>query len=209
MKKHAHLKRILFVGLDERKNLTEGDLRAAFGLVGKELNALKVKEYSIWLESFTTETITVDDVAFLAGEGTTLGYYTIPHYKTTSNEVDKRMEAVHFVTTAEDLDNVVASFEVGIIYADAVNEARSLINLPPNLLTATDLANYAQSLAMDYDFEVEILDKAQHLLFTGILRQSIAKRLQGYEVNNMILCNSLGYDDNVRKVLVERIMDLI
>ncbi|CAM5343745.1 putative cytosol aminopeptidase OS=Lysinibacillus sphaericus OX=1421 GN=pepA PE=3 SV=1 [Lysinibacillus sphaericus] len=161
MKEHAHLKRILFVGLDERKNLTEGDLRAAFGLVGKELNALKVKEYSIWLESFTTETITVDDVAFLAGEGTTLGYYTIPHYKTTSNEVDKRMEAVHFVTTAEDLDNVVASFEVGIIYADAVNEARSLINLPPNLLTATDLANYAQSLAMDYDFEVEILDKAQ------------------------------------------------
>lgn len=161
MKEHAHLKRILFVGLDERKNLTEGDLRAAFGLVGKELNALKVKEYSIWLESFTTETITVDDVAFLAGEGTTLGYYTIPHYKTTSNEVDKRIEAVHFVTTAEDLDNVVASFEVGIIYADAVNEARSLINLPPNLLTATDLANYAQSLAIDYDFEVEILDKAQ------------------------------------------------
>ena len=48
-----------------------------------------------------------------------------------------------------------------------------------------------------------------YLLFTGILRQSIAKRLQGYEVNNMILCNSLGYDDNVRKVLVERIMDLI
>jgi len=161
VKEHANLKRILFVGLDERKNLTEGDLRAAFGLVGKELKALKIKDYSIWLESFTTEAITVDDVAFLAGEGTTLGYYTIPHYKTTSNEVDKRLEAVHLVTTAEDLDNVVASFEVGIIYADAVNEARSLINLPPNLLTATDLANYAQSLAIDYDLEVEILDKAQ------------------------------------------------
>ncbi|WP_409366683.1 sirohydrochlorin chelatase [Lysinibacillus sp. 38-6] len=48
-----------------------------------------------------------------------------------------------------------------------------------------------------------------YLLFTGILRQSIAKRLQGYEVNNMILCNSLGYDDNVKKVLVERIVELV
>lgn len=161
VKEHANLKRILFVGLDERKNLTEGDVRAAFGLVGKELRALKVKEYSIWLESFTTETISVTDVAFLAGEGIGLGYYSIPHYKTTSNEVDKRIEAVHLVTTAGDLDEVVAGFEVGVIYADAVNEARSLINLPPNLLTATDLANYAESLASEYNFEVEILGKAQ------------------------------------------------
>ena len=161
VKDHASLKRILFVGLDERKNLTEGDLRAAFGLVGKELRALKVKEYSIWLESFTTESITVADVAFLAGEGIGLGYYSIPHYKTTSNEVDKRIDAVHLVTAAEDLDVVVASFEVGVIYADAVNEARSLINLPPNLLTATDLAHYAESLAANYNFEIEILEKAQ------------------------------------------------
>ncbi|MFJ5767157.1 sirohydrochlorin chelatase [Lysinibacillus sp. NPDC093210] len=48
-----------------------------------------------------------------------------------------------------------------------------------------------------------------YLLFTGILRQSIAQQLQGYEENNMILCNSLGYDDNVRKVLVERIVQLV
>ncbi len=129
--------------------------------MGKELRALKVKEYSIWLESFTTDTISVTDVAFLAGEGTGLGYYAIPHYKTTSNEVDRRIDAVHLVTAAEDIDVVVASYEVGIIYADAVNEARSLINLPPNLLTAIDLANYAESLAAEYDFEVEILDKAQ------------------------------------------------
>ncbi|EON74340.1 leucyl aminopeptidase [Lysinibacillus sphaericus] len=161
MKEHNKLKRILFVGLDERKNLTEGDLRAAFGLVGKELRTLKVKEYSIWLESFTTDAITVTDVAFLAGEGTGLGYYSIPHYKTTSNEVDQRIDAVHLVTAAEDIDEVVASYEVGIIYANAVNEARSLINLPPNLLTATDLANYAETLAAEYDLEVEILDKAQ------------------------------------------------
>jgi len=48
-----------------------------------------------------------------------------------------------------------------------------------------------------------------YLLFTGILRQSITKRLQGLDNNNMILCESLGYDDNVKKVLVERVNELL
>lgn len=48
-----------------------------------------------------------------------------------------------------------------------------------------------------------------YLLFTGVLRQNITKRLQEYENKNVILCESLGYDDNVRKVLVERIYQLI
>lgn len=48
-----------------------------------------------------------------------------------------------------------------------------------------------------------------YLLFTGILRQSITKRLQGLSNNNMMLCESLGYDVNVKKVLVERIDELL
>ncbi|WP_341300213.1 sirohydrochlorin chelatase [Lysinibacillus sp. FSL H8-0500] len=48
-----------------------------------------------------------------------------------------------------------------------------------------------------------------YLLFTGILRQSIAKRLQEVDNQNIILCESLGYDNNVKKVLVERIDELL
>ena len=48
-----------------------------------------------------------------------------------------------------------------------------------------------------------------YLLFTGILHQSIARQLQEYENKNVILCESLGYDDNVREVLVERICQLL
>lgn len=48
-----------------------------------------------------------------------------------------------------------------------------------------------------------------YLLFTGILRQSITKQLQGFDSKNIMLCESLGYDDNVKKVLVERIDELL
>lgn len=157
---HITLKRIIFVGLGERKNMTSDFLREVFATLGKELKASKLGEVAIWAESFTTEEIQEVEVAQLAGEGLHLGFYATKHYKTTSNEVDVYFDTVQFVTEAA-IEEVIANFEVGKIYADAVNEARTLINLPPNVLTATELANYAEALASKYDFEIEILTKAE------------------------------------------------
>ena len=157
---NEQIKRIIFVGLGDKNSITEQELREAFGLVGKELKALKQSGAAIWIDSFVQEDIDALDVAHLAAEGTTLGYYTIANYKTSSNEVETYYEQVELITES-DIDEVAASFEVGCIYGDAVNNARMLINLPPNMLTATDLANYAVELAGKYDFEVEILGKAE------------------------------------------------
>ena len=157
---NRNVKRIIFVGLGDAKKLVEQDVREAFGLVGKEVKALKLSGTAIWVDSFVTEEIDVLDVAHVAAEGSTLGYYTIANYKTSSNEVEKYYEEVELVTSA-DIDEVAASFEVGRIYGDAVNAARTLINLPPNMLTSTDMANYAVELAEKYDFEYEILGKAE------------------------------------------------
>lgn len=170
MKEHSHLKRVLFVGLGETKKLTEKTLRETFGLVGKELRKLKANNVSVWLESFTASPIDEETVAFLFAEGVGLGFYQIPHYKTTTNEVEPYLDEVHFVTKY-DIDEIAASFEVGKIYSEAVNEARNLINLPPNLLTASNLADYAVELAKQYDFEVEVLNKAdlEQLGMGGIL----------------------------------------
>lgn len=157
---NGQLKRVLFVGLGDTKTLTENELRETFGIVGKQLRALKVNEVSIWLESFTANPIDEETIAFLFAEGAGLGFYQTPNYKTTSNEVDVYMDAVHFVTNG-DTDEIAAAYEVGKIYADSVNEARNLVNLPPNLLTATELGNYAEKLAKQYDFEIEILTKTE------------------------------------------------
>lgn len=157
---NEHLKRVLFVGLGDTKTLTENELRETFGLVGKQLRALKANQFTIWLESFTAAPIDENDIAFLFAEGAGMGFYQVQNYKTTSNEADVYMDAVHFVTSA-DMDEIAASYRVGKVYADAVNEARTLVNLPPNLLTATDLGNYAKELAEKYDLEIEILTKKE------------------------------------------------
>src|SRR5690606_26544223 len=88
------------------------------------------------------------------------GFYQVPNYKTTSNEVDVYLDEVYLISNSNH-DELIEKYRLGSIYADAVNEARTLVNLRPNLLTAVDLADYAEDLAKQYDFEVEILNKAQ------------------------------------------------
>lgn len=157
---NEHMKRAIFVGLGEGKLVTEETLRGAFGLAGKQLKSLKVNDYAIWLPSFVAGNIEEEDVAFLAAEGIEMGFYTVPNYKTSSNAVASYLDRVELIT-AGDISQLAVNFEVGHIYARAVNEARSLVNLPPNMLTATDLADYAANLAKKYHFEIEILTKAQ------------------------------------------------
>ena len=70
------LQRVFFVGLGYRKTLTQDDLRSIFGTVGKELEASKTTNVSIWLDSFTNEEIEIDDASYLAAEGISMGLYT-------------------------------------------------------------------------------------------------------------------------------------
>lgn len=154
---HDKVKRIIFVGLGEAKKLTTATLRQVFGVVGKEIRKQKTNTFAFWVDSFETEAIDAQTVANLAGEGIALGHYKFADYKTTSNEPDVYLDAVELVTDTD----VEEAFKLGKIYGDATNEARTLVNLPPNVLTATKLAQYAEDLASKYGFEIEILSKAE------------------------------------------------
>ncbi|MGG0666598.1 leucyl aminopeptidase [Viridibacillus arvi] len=156
----TQVKRILFVGLGDRKTISTDELRESFGLVGKELHKLNAKKVTLWVDSFVTADIDSTEVSIIAAEGAGLGYYNVQNYKTSSNAIDVKIEEVSFITTA-DMQEIVAGFEVGQVYAEAVNEARTLVNLPGNILTSAKLADYAEELAKQYDFEIEILNKAQ------------------------------------------------
>lgn len=154
------VKRILFVGIGDRKQLTQDKLRQVFGLVGKELLSSKPESLAIWIPSFANESILDADIAYLAAEGIGMGSFTFEGYKTTSNVPDYYLPAIELLTQ-EESDEVVSYFEIGSIYADAVNEARILVNTPGNVLTSTQLGEYARELGNTYEFETEILGKKE------------------------------------------------
>lgn len=152
--------RVLFIGMDDRKKMNEEDVRAAFGLAGKELVKKKIKHAAIYLDSFQNDEVSAEDAAYLAAEGIGMGMYSFADYKTTSNETDITLENMSLITD-EDAEGIEAAAHIGSVFGESVNEARTLVNMPGNILTATALADYAQELGDKYGFEMDILDKAQ------------------------------------------------
>lgn len=157
---NARYNRVLFVGLGTRHSLTEDHLRKVFVAVGKEIKKMKASSVTIWTAPFRNEKLGCEEVTFAAAEGLNLGGYLFEGYKTDSNEQDISLEKVTFLSSA-DKEQLKAAFKIGKVHAHAVNEARDLVNMPPNILTATELANYARGLAERYDFEVDILGKKE------------------------------------------------
>lgn len=152
--------RVYFVGVGRQKELSEQQVREVFAKVGKQLHKDRVRTVGVWTAPFCNEEINCEDVAFLASEGISMGSYVYEGYKTSSNEVDVPLTSVTFITD-EDAQSITAAGEIGMISAHAVNEARTLVNMPPNILTATKMADYAKELAETYDLEIDVLGKAE------------------------------------------------
>jgi leucyl aminopeptidase len=154
-------KRIWFVGLGREKELTFEKLRDAYGKLFKEVKKAKLEELAIHLDSFITEQMDGLDAAHALSEAFTLSTYRFEGYKQRSNEPDKKLESLTIYSEAFDQKDIHSALTVGNAFGKGTNSARTLVNIPGNLLTATDMANYAKELAAKYDFEVEILEKEE------------------------------------------------
>ncbi|WP_066065900.1 leucyl aminopeptidase [Neobacillus soli] len=154
-------KRIWFVGLGKEKELNFDKLKEVFGKLFKEVKASKLEETAFYLDSFVTEQLDGLDAAHALSEAFALATYQFEGYRQKSNEPEKKLEHVTIYSEDFNEEDIEISLTVGYAFGKGTNSARTLVNIPGNLLTATDMANYAKELAAKYDFEVEILDKPE------------------------------------------------
>ncbi|MDQ2904724.1 MAG: leucyl aminopeptidase [Chloroflexota bacterium] len=92
-------------------------------------------------------------------EGALLGLYHFEQYKSKHNEQEKITAIQIVLEQAENPDLFKQAIERGRVMAEATNFARDLINEPPNVLTPTELANRASSMAARVGLECEVLDR--------------------------------------------------
>jgi leucyl aminopeptidase len=155
-------KRLFFVGLGKEKEIDFELLREAFGKVFKEVQGTRLEEVSVYLDTFMSEKVEALDAAHALSEALPLSTYEFEGYKQKSNEPKKEIEKV-IIISQHDSDELEAAVTVGYVYGKGTNSARTLVNTPGNLLTATDMANYAAELGEKYGFEIEILEKEDML----------------------------------------------
>lgn len=154
-------KRLWIVGLGKEKELTFDLLKESLGVLFKTLKSAKQTEAAFLLNSFVAAGIEELDIAHAASEAYALATYEFEGYKQKSNEPEKRLQQLTFYSEAAEPEDLRASLSVGYAYGSGTNSARMLVNLPGNMLTATDMAEYAEELSARYGFEKEILDKEE------------------------------------------------
>lgn len=154
------VKRLYFIGLGKESDFSFEEAREVFGLVCKRLLAEKIEHFTIALDTFINRQVNYMEAAHALGEAFPLSTYNIINYRQKSNEPERKIESI-YVVTESDLQEVRSSLEVGYVYGNGTNFARTLVNMPGNILTATELANVSIELANKYGFEYEILEKEE------------------------------------------------
>jgi leucyl aminopeptidase len=149
-------KRIYFAGLGKREDFTYDKARISFGRAVQEILKEKRTHFSILLDTFLADQLSVEKLAHAFSEAAGTAVYRFEDYKKKSNEPQRRLETVTVYTENNEAE---AGLTSGYAYAKGINLARDLVNTPANLLTPTDLAAEAIDVALEYGMEYEILEK--------------------------------------------------
>lgn len=155
------IKRLVFVGLGKENEADFEKLRELIGHAFKAIKKYKLTEISIALDSFTGGQVDELDAAHAFSEAFALSTYTFEGYKKKSNEPEKKIESITVYSELNNPKEIEAALSIGYVFGKGTNSARTLVNLPGNMLTASNLADYASELAGKYDLDLEILEREE------------------------------------------------
>ncbi|QAS53855.1 leucyl aminopeptidase [Halobacillus litoralis] len=151
------MKRLYVLGLGTSADMKRDHFRKAVGHAFQVMQKDGTKTPSLWLESFISREGEVDDRAAMIAESMIISTYQLPSFKTDEEEA----VTIEKLTVLTDYDEaaILNALEKGHAFADGVNTARYLVHLPANILTSTEMAEFATTMAEDYDFSLDILEK--------------------------------------------------
>ncbi len=154
-------KRIVVVGLGPQEKMHTQVIRRASATAARHLQQTGAHQVALALQS---EEFSIDlhESVRAAVEGALLGLYTFTKYKQSSaNGNEQGITRISLLVNSASNTMLDRALGHAIALAEATNFARDLVNEPPDVLTPTELANRASSMARQFGLECAILDQPQ------------------------------------------------
>ncbi len=149
-------KRVIVAGLGAQDKVTPQSLRRASAVAARHAQTTGAHSITLALQGLDNENDVQAEV-----EGALLGLYTFKMYKQSEQKSNgKGVSQLRVLARdKEDTVSIERAIEEAQVLAEATNFARNLVNEPPNVLTPTELANRAVSMAKQFGLEYEVFDK--------------------------------------------------
>lgn len=147
-------KRIILLGLGDKKDLTKEMIRKAAASAVKCAISKKLKEISFC--SFTHEKFKDDEICYLLAESFYLTNYAFNNYKLKKDTQAGCLDSVRILTNCD----CKSSIREAQLVTESVNYSRDLVNGNADEITPKALANSAKGLEkVSKKIDVEIFDK--------------------------------------------------
>jgi leucyl aminopeptidase len=157
-------KRVVLVGLGAQETINPQAIRRASATAARHLQQTGAHQIALALHWQKVQDGGGDaELAVQAQvEGALLGLYTFKKYKhMDSNSNGREVTQIMLLSGDADQAALQGAIERGTAYAEATNLARDLVNEPPNVLTPTELANRASTMAKEFGLECQVLERSQ------------------------------------------------
>ncbi len=158
---NKNLSCIALLGLGKENDFSLSKLMDAIGKLSKKLRASDIKSFSLYLGSFENKSFEHSIYLEKIVKGILLALYQFTKYKTKDLEKIKSIDKISLIVDKKLLNASKKVVEESVVYSEAVNKTRDLVNTPPNIATPKYVADYALKLAKENKLKCTILDEKQ------------------------------------------------
>jgi len=156
-------KRILLVGLGDKKSLKTNTLRQAAGTAAGTAQKLNTPKITLALHTLIDTKIDPQTIGQALAEGIIIARYSFNDYlkNDDKSKKTKALSAVILEPKASLVLKINAGRKIGIALANAQNRSRMIANKPGNEINPSTLARTAQSMARAYGLKCKVFDDKQ------------------------------------------------
>ncbi|KPK75283.1 MAG: hypothetical protein AMJ79_11780 [Phycisphaerae bacterium SM23_30] len=157
-------RRIMLVGLGDKKSLQINTLRQAAGTAVRAADKIGIARLALALHTLIEKKHDPRLVGQALTEGMIIGRYAYQDYLSEKNDNSKKIKklsATIIEPKAADALKINAGRKTGIILGQAQNRARSIANKPGNEINPPTLARTARRLAHQFSLRCKVLDEKQ------------------------------------------------
>ncbi|BCA55400.1 putative cytosol aminopeptidase [Nitrospira sp. KM1] len=152
-------KRIVLVGLGEKKELTLDAIRQALGYAVKRVRQCKADSFTVIAPQVAPRGHSLTEMAQAMAEGAILGSYQFTAYR-SDNSPGKDMAAMTVLTSQKaTVRQLTEGVRRGVATAEAATFVRDLCNHPSNVMTPSRIATEAKSIAKEENIALKILEQ--------------------------------------------------
>ena len=185
--------RVIVVGLGSPDTFDVEAVRAAAAVAIKKAQELQAKDVATIVHGGGIGVVDLAEAAQATVEGSLLALYQYqsPYQPEPDQVAPQTLRLIEFDQTK--LAQIEVGANAGQIIAESANLARQWVNQPANLLTPTDLAAAAETLAFETGLHCQILEEADMAALNMNALLSVAK--SSAEPAKLIVLEHRGSDE--------------